>query len=951
MKKTIVSIGLLLFVSNSFAQNIGIGTNTPQSKLSVGSSSQFQLDSVGNIKKINNVPYSFPSTQGSNGQVLTNNGSGSLLWQSLSSGVPYTGATGAVNLGAYDLTVNGLTLGMGGGSVSSNTVIGGQALNVNTTGHSNTSTGKYNLGQNTTGSINTATGYIALYSNTTGSYNTAIGGQALSSNVSGNQNTAIGGGANVASGALNNATALGSAAIVEASNTIQLGNTAVSNVKTSGTITAGAVTYPNAHGTSGQVLSTTGSGAISWTTPANSGVPYTGATAAVNFGAYDLTVNGLIVGRGVGGGDNIVIGNAALISNTYGAKNVAIGNEALNSNTRGAFNTATGFDALYHNLWGNNNTANGYEALLSNTYGANNTATGFAALAYNENGQENSSFGAYSLAGNTSGSYNTALGYSALNNNTSGDKNIAIGSWADVATPTLTNAVAIGFEAIVAASNTIQLGNTSVTNVKTSGTVTAGTVTYPNTTGTNGYYLRTDGAGTASWAAVNSGIPYTGATIDVDLGQHAFRVGGFLTASAGIFTGYINGIHIGNGNLVGGGLSTSIGNQALYNNTTGDNNTASGMGALYSNTTGNFNTANGVNALSSNTAGSNNTAYGYNALYSNIGSNYQGFSNTAIGCQALNSNTTGFQNTANGYQALYSNTIGQSNTATGYQALYSNAGNYPGGNYNTAHGMQALYFNTTGLWNTANGMYALYYNTTGIDNTANGFKALYNTTTGGDNVAFGNYALSSVTTGNSNTGIGFYADVTSTISNSTAIGYSAGCSASNQVRIGNSSVTSIGGYVGWSNLSDGRMKENIKEEVPGLSFINSLRPVTYTLNTKKFDNFIMQQMPDSVKAKRMQTEEAYITSSSILHTGFIAQEVEEAAKKVGFNFDGVDAPKNENDLYGLRYAEFVVPLVKSVQELSAENDSLKTKMSQQEKELQLLKTQMEELKKFVHKEN
>ena len=42
-------------------------------------------------------------------------------------------------------------------------------------------------------------------------------------------------------------------------------------------------------------------------------------------------------------------------------------------------------------------------------------------------------------------------------------------------------------------------------NVKTSGTITAGTVTYPNTPGTDGYYLKTDGSGTASWAAVASG--------------------------------------------------------------------------------------------------------------------------------------------------------------------------------------------------------------------------------------------------------------------------------------------------------------------------------------------------------------------------------------------------------------------------------------------------------------
>jgi len=93
----------------------------------------------------------------------------------------------------------------------------------------------------------------------------------------------------------------------------------------------------------------------------------------------------------------------------------------------------------------------------------------------------------------------------------------------------------------------------------------------------------------------------------------------------------------------------------------------------------------------------------------------------------------------------------------------------------------------------------------------------------------------------------------------------------------------------------------------------------------------MQQMPDSIKAKRMQTEEAYSTSSNVLHTGFIAQEVEEAAKKVGFNFDGVDAPKNEHDLYGLRYAEFVVPLVKAVQELTKQNEALTKRIEELEK--------------------
>ena len=52
----------------------------------------------------------------------------------------------------------------------------------------------------------------------------------------------------------------------------------------------------------------------------------------------------------------------------------------------------------------------------------------------------------------------------------------------------------------------------------------------------------------------------------------------------------------------------------------------------------------------------------------------------------------------------------------------------------------------------------------------------------------------------------------------------------------------------------------------------------------------------------------------IRQTGFIAQEVDKAAQASGFDFSGVVKPANDNDLYSLRYSDFVVPLVKAVQE-------------------------------------
>lgn len=82
--------------------------------------------------------------------------------------------------------------------------------------------------------------------------------------------------------------------------------------------------------------------------------------------------------------------------------------------------------------------------------------------------------------------------------------------------------------------------------------------------------------------------------------------------------------------------------------------------------------------------------------------------------------------------------------------------------------------------------------------------------------------------------------------------------------------------------------------------------------------------------------------ANTLFSGFIAQEVEQAAQSIGYHFSGVDAPKSESDLYGLRYAEFVVPLVKAVQELSAQNTLLLQTLTTLQQEVDSLKTQINE---------
>lgn len=433
--------------------------------------------------------------------------------------------------------------------------------------------------------------------------------------------------------------------------------------------------------------------------------------------------------------------------------------------------------------------------------------------------------------------------------------------------------------------------------------------------------------------------------------------------------------------------NTATGTNALFSNTSGSANTAYGRNALYSNTTGYDNSAIGHNALYYNIYGTNNTAVGSHALHINTGdnntavgslalvSNSEGYNNTAVGFRALYSNTTGAYNTAIGWQSLYFNTTGQHNIAIGGFTMYSNTTgsdntaigedamvNNTTGFYNTSIGQHsffsnttgynnivtgtlALYFNTTGYNNVATGVYALHNNTTGLHNTGIGYAALLSNTTGVHNVAVGPEALRSNTKGSRNTALGdsagaafnfnyatFVGYKTSAavngLTNITALGHRASATASNQVRLGNSAVTSIGGQVSWTTLSDGRFKRNIQEDVPGLSFIKKLRPVTYTLDADAVDEAtgISEKLTDEEKLSRSAAEKER-------HTGFVAQEVDKAATEIKYEFGGIDRPKNNNDFYGLRYAEFVVPLVKAVQELSEENTALKNEIKEMKEQL------------------
>lgn len=254
-------------------------------------------------------------------------------------------------------------------------------------------------------------------------------------------------------------------------------------------------------GTIGQVLTTDGAGNAGW------------ATAATGTPGVDLTTNQTVDGLKTFSSDVLINGITVGTGKYSGmfpeeSGNTAVGTNVLSSNENGKNNTAVGTNALVYNTGGNDNTANGVAALLNNITGSKNTANGLNALAFNTVGNDNTASGQNALLQNE-GSSNTANGSNSLFSNTIGSNNTALGFEADVSDGDLTNATAIGNQAKVAASNTIQLGNAAITAVKTSGQLTTGTVTYPNTNGTPNQVLTTDGAGNATWATAAGGSSVT----------------------------------------------------------------------------------------------------------------------------------------------------------------------------------------------------------------------------------------------------------------------------------------------------------------------------------------------------------------------------------------------------------------------------------------------------------
>ena len=135
--------------------------------------------------------------------------------------------------------------------------------------------------------------------------------------------------------------------------------------------------------------------------------------------------------------------------------------------------------------------------------------------------------------------------------------------------------------------------------------------------------------------------------------------------------------------------------------------------------------------------------------------------------------------------------------------------------------------------------------------------------------------------------------------------------------------------------SDERLKENISETNLGLDFINRLQPRDFTWKSDFLDYMWSDdENPQAQKLKGFQSNS---------QQGFIAQEVKQAVfDETGSNtsFGGLTlgdvsdfektTTSDADDFGRVDYTQFIAPLVKSVQQLSAKIDVLEARIDELE---------------------
>ena len=300
----------------------------------------------------------------------------------------------------------------------------------------------------------------------------------------------------------------------------------------------------------------------------------------------------------------------------------------------------------------------------------------------------------------------------------------------------------------------------------------------------------------------------------------------------------------------------------------------------------------------------NKTAIGYLA-----GCAASNIKNTFVGSLTGRQNS-GFYNSAAGFCAMY-NSGGRCKTvAIGQRAHQAAAdgrdnvmlGSFAGAGHSSSVQSVMMGVNAGRCNNVDNGLGigvdSLCEGGFGTENTAIGFRA-QRYGSGVKNISIGSYA-------NTNINLNF----------TLAIGRNTCVSTSCHMIWGgpaNSKCNCVWG--GWSYFSDARDKTDVEtlNSNLGLNFIRRLRPVKYN-----WDN---RQLYVEKCGYEYGIKDGTLVGT-VDHYGVVAQELKQVLDEIGEEFGGLLYNEQE-DSYRVRYAEFIAPLTKAIQELDERTQALK----------------------------
>ena len=336
-------------------------------------------------------------------------------------------------------------------------------------------------------------------------------------------------------------------------------------------------------------------------------------------------------------------------------------------------------------------------------------------------------------------------------------------------------------------------------------------------------------------------------------------------------------------------------------------NTAVGRNSMGWTITPEFCTAMGYNSLEKGLNAKNVVSIGTNNMVNTIKPN----STVSVGTYANQYTSTSEYDTVLGVSAMRDLPHSMNNVAIGFQALIGSdmERDNPTVERNIAIGRFSM-ANNSGLIlrNTAVGDHALRFNTNS-DNTAIGEQALVNNENGKFNTAIGKNSAGQVRNGKYVTALGYNALNSNEFSgyeNITGVGSNATVTGSNQLQLGNS-ATDVYAFNALQTRSDERDKTDIKDSDLGLEFINKLRPVKYKWNLRD----------GTMKGKRY-------------HYGLSAQELEQVTKDLEVDFGGLQHHEvnGGQDVYSVGYTELIAPMIKAIQELTNEVNTLKSEIKE-----------------------